>query len=413
MTPILVAAALSNRDWRPALQRQVRDHESDVVVELVRDRHQAMAEAVDIVVVDDDTSWITRPVVAGLNEAGKLVVGVFDPAEGDGFGERFLRQTGIHLVVPSDLPTEALIAFLRRHRPDRQQILDDATALALTDDLIPVAERRVLAVGGPSGAGATEVAIGLARLLAHDRTILVDADENHPGVSRRLGLGIHPHIVTAVDAVRHENVATTGASDASIMSCLARPAISHGTLPFDVIAGLASRDDWSLLRADEVVGLLDVLSLTWTNVIAKIGSTLDELPATPRYEVSRQVVTRAERVVAVTQASPTGLLHFIDWLVEAVPLAGDALIDVVVNQAPANPALRGQVETELVNIVGDRINSVTFLPTDRRVERAAWDATLTEKGPFLRHLSALVGPVPTRRNWRKTVLPALSPARAR
>ena len=59
MTPMLVAASLSNRDWRPALQRQVRDHESDIVVELVRDRHQALAEAVDIVVVDDDTSWIS------------------------------------------------------------------------------------------------------------------------------------------------------------------------------------------------------------------------------------------------------------------------------------------------------------------------------------------------------------------
>jgi hypothetical protein len=413
MTPMLVAAALSNRDWRPALQRQVRDHESDIIVELVRDRHQAMADAVEIVVVDDDTSWITRPVVSGLNEVGKLVVGVFDPAEGDGFGERFLRQNGIHLVVPSDLPTERLIDFLRQHRPDRQQILDDAAALAQTDDLIPAPERRVLAVGGPSGAGATEVAIGLAHLLANDRTILVDADENHPGVSRRLGLSVHPHIVTAVDAVRHESVAITNATEVSIMSCLARPAVSDGSLPFDVISGLASRDDWSLMRADEVVGLLDVLSLTWTNVIAKIGSTLDELPGTRRYEVSRHVVTRAERIVAVTHASPTGLLHFIDWLVEAVPLAGDAPIDVVVNQAPANPALRGQVETELLNIAGDRIESVTFLPSDRRVERAAWDATLTEKGPFLRHLSALVGTPPTRRIWRNTVLRAPSPTRAR
>ncbi len=406
MIPMLVAAALSNRAWRPALQRQVRDHESDIVVELVRDRHQALAEEVDIVIVDDDTSWITRPVVSGLNEAGKRIVGVFDPAEGDGFGERFLRDNGIDLVVPSDLPTDALIAFLRQHRPDRQQNLDDAAALQQLDDLIPVANRRVFAVGGPSGAGATEVAIGLAQLLSHDRTILVDADENHPGVSRRLGLNIHPHIVTATGVVRHGHTAGSGGADGSIESCLARPAITTGSLPFDVIAGLASRDDWSLLRADEVVGLLDVLSLKWTNVVAKIGSTLDELPGTPRYEVSRHLVRRAERIVAVTQASPTGLLHFVDWLVEAVPLAGDAPIEVVVNQAPTNPALRGQIETELLNITGDRINTLTFLPSDRRVERAAWDARLTEKGPFLRHLSTLVGALPSRRIWRKTALPS-------
>lgn len=398
---MLVAAALSNRQWRPALQRQVRDHESDIVVELVRDRHQALADPVDIVVVDDDTSWINRPVVSSLVEAGKKVVGVFDPLDGDGYGEKFLRENGIDLVVPADLPTESLIGFLRQHRPNRQQIADDGALLEHLDDRVHAAERCVLAVGGPSGAGATEVAIGLAQLLSGERTILVDADENHPGIARRLGLNIHPHIVTATDVIRHGQSTGGVTLDGSIDSCLARPAISSDDLPFGVIAGLASRDDWSLLRADEVIGLLDVVSQRWSNVVAKIGSTLDELPSTPRYEVSRQVLKRAERIVAVTHASPTGLLHFVDWLVEAVPLAGDAPIDVVINQAPTNPALRGQIETELLNITGDRMNSVSFVPMDRRVERAAWDAGLSKKGPFLRHLSAVIGPTPSRRRWRK------------
>jgi hypothetical protein len=411
---MLVAAALSNRAWRPALQRQVRDHESDIVVELVRDRHQALAKPVDIVVVDDDTSWVNRSVVAGLVEAGKRVVGVFDPDEGDGFGEQFLRENGIDLVVPADLPTEALIAFLRQHRPSRRQAIDDAAVLEQLDELIPVAERRVLAVGGPAGAGGTEVAIGIAQLLSHERTIVVDADESHPGISRRLGLNIHPHIVTATDVIRRGYCTPDDTLDVSIESCLARPVITSDDLPFDVIAGLASRDDWSLLRADEVIELLDALSQRWSNVVAKIGSTLDDLPGTPRYEVSRQVVGRAERIVAVTQACPTGLLHFIDWLVEAVPLAGDVPIDVVVNRSPANPALRGQIETELLNITGDRLNSVTFVPTDRRVERAAWDASLIHKGPFLRTLGSLFGPVPSRPRWRTFRMPArtASPERA-
>lgn len=409
MTPMLVAASLSNRDWRAALQRQVRDHESDIVVELVRDRHQALAEAVDLVIVDDDTSWISRAVVSSLVDAGKRIIGVFDPAEGDGYGEKYLRETGIDLVVPSDLPTEALIAFLRQHRPNRIQMLEDAAALEALDDLIPIAERRVVAVGGPSGAGATEVAVALAQLMSTQRTVLVDADENHPGLSRRLGLNIHPHIVTATEIIRHGHTVAPQGEDVSVASCLARPAINQGALPFDVIAGLASRDDWSLLRADDAVGLLDVLAQRWVNVIAKIGSTLDELPGTPRYEVSRQVIQRAERIVAVTQASPTGLLHFVDWLVDAVPLAGDAPIDVVVNKAPSNPAIRGQIETELVNITGERLNSIVFVPADRRVERAAWDATTVAKGPFLRSLSGLLGPVPSRYAWRKRSLPTRTP----
>ncbi|NNE97050.1 MAG: hypothetical protein HKN24_13575 [Acidimicrobiales bacterium] len=410
MRPVLVAAALSNRDWRPALQRHVRDHEADVVVELVRDRHQARAQDVDIVVVDDDTSWVSAAVVASLIEAGKRVVGIFDPAEADGYGEQFLRSLGIDLVVPADLPTEALIAFLRQHRPDREQTAQDAAALEHLDDRIPGPQRRIVAVGGPSGSGVTEVAVGLCQLLAGESTILVDTDENHPGVSRRLGLNIHPHIVTATDLVRRGSAA--GEASESLSACLARPAISPQELPFDVISGLASRDDWSLLRADETVALLDLLAQRWRNVVAKVGSTLDDLPGTQRYEVSRQVLRRAERIIAVTHASPTGLLHFVDWLVEAVPLVGDAPVDVVVNKAPANPAMRGEIETELVNITGDRMNSLLFVPADKRVERAAWDATLVSKGPFLRHLSGLLGTVPSRLGWRNVTVAERRPKAA-
>ncbi|NNF56026.1 MAG: hypothetical protein HKN03_16490 [Acidimicrobiales bacterium] len=402
--PLLIAAALSNRDWRSALQRQVRDHESDVVVELVRDRHQAMADLVDIVIVDDDTSWINAGVVSSLHGAGKCVVGMFDPTEGDGYGQDFLRENGIHRVVRADLPTDALIAFLRDHRPDRVQVQDDRALLDAYEDLTPIEERRITAVGGPSGAGSTEVAVGLAQLWSGDSAVLVDTDENHPAIARRLGLSIHPHIVTAVDAVRRPSASLGDISERTLESCTARSKLGQGDLPFHVIAGLASRDDWSLLRADEAVTLLDELTQRYTHVIAKVGSNLEELPGTPRYEVSRQVIKRADRVIGVADASPTGLLHFVDWLVDAVMLADNTLVDVVLNQAPSNPSRCLQLHEELLNITGDRLNTITFVPTDRRVERAAWDATTIAKGPFLRQLATLTGAPKSRLAWRRTAI---------
>ncbi len=402
-TPTLVAAALSTRSWRMALQRHVRDHEADLVVELVRDRFQALAEAVDIVVVDDDTSWLSAPAVTSLTEAGKRVVGLYDPAESDGYGQRFLRELGVSLVVPADLPVEALVAFLRQHRPDRCQAMDDRAALELHDDTVPRHKRRILAVGGPAGAGSTAVAIGLSQLLAGEPTILVETDENHPGLARRLGLAIHPHVVTAVDAVRRAGSSAAGTEDLAVEDCLARPVLGQEAPAFDVVVGLASRDDWSLLRADDALALLEHLSRHWTHVVAKVGSCLEDLPATPRYEVSRQVIGRADRIVGVGDASPIGLLHFVDWLVDAVPLCGNAPIDVVLNRAPSNPADRGQLHRELREIAGDRLSEVIFTPPDRRVGRAGWDATTIANGPFFRRLETIAGTPTGRWPWRRRV----------
>ena len=223
--------------------------------------------------------------------------------------------------------------------------------------------------------------------------------------------GSHSHaatsaseIVTAVAAVRRSSVDVGDISELTLEACTARAKLGQGELPFQVIAGLASRDDWSLLRADETITLLDELTQRYTHVIAKVGSNLEELPATPRYEVSRQVVKRADRVIGVANASPTGLLHFVDWLVDAVTLADNTVVDVVLNQAPANPSRCSQLHDELLNITGDRLNSITFVPSDRRVERAAWDATTIAKGPFLRHLAALAGAPKSRLAWRRTAI---------
>ncbi len=397
---MLVAACLSNRQWRGRLQSHVRDHESDMVVLLVRDRNQALAHTVEVVVVDDDTSWINAPVVDALHRSGKSVVGIFDPSESEGFGKRFLHDVGIELAIPSDLHTEALVAYLRQHRPRPATSFAEDDPTTAADGSAADLTHPVIAVGGPSGAGATEVAVGLAQLMAAEPTILVDTDESHPGLARRLGVSIHPHIVTAVHALQRASTPGFEAADLTVEECTARPVLGQPGLGFDVITGLASREDWSLLRADEVIDLVDHLTRRWTHVIAKVGSTLEEIPNTPRYEVSRQVIKRADRIIGVAHASPTGVLHFVDWLVDAVALADGAPIDVVVNRAPAGTAYASQLRDAVREIAGERLNSLTLVSNDRRVTRAAWDAATITAGPFLRGLSSLSGVQPSGSRWR-------------
>ena len=82
-------------------------------------------------------------------------------------------------------------------------------------------------------------------------------------------------------------------------------------------------------------------------------------------------------------------MRLVDWLVDAVTLAGDAPIDVVLNRAPASADRRRQLVDQLRSITGDRVDDIVSVPTDRRVERAAWDAALVPSGPFRRALADL------------------------
>lgn len=388
--PLLIGVALSTRSWRGALQRHCRDHVADVSVRLMRDAFDGTDGRVDLVIVDDDTSWLSLPVLASFREAGVVVIGIHDPLEADGHGQRHLRRLGVDVVLPCTLDVEDLLDRVRSVAPDRVSGERFAEFAANEDNRVPRNERQLLAVGGPAGAGATEVAICLAQLWGGFRPLLVDVDETHPSIARRLGLGIHPHIVTAVEAMRGERVTLDGFGSASIRDCLARAAVGAGPLPFDVIVGLASRDDWSLLRPDDVGSLLDELAARWPVVVARLGPNLEDLSRhVARYEASRTAVRRATRVVGVCDGSSVGVLRFIDWMVDVVMLAPETPLDVVVNRAPASPIARAQLTAQLREIAGERLGDIVVAPTDKRVERAAWDAALVRGGGLLKAVAAL------------------------
>lgn len=385
-----VTTSLSSRSWRGALQRHVRDHVADVVVTPVRDGVDCLERSPDVIVLDDDTSWLSIPFLTRAREAGTVVIGLFDPDESDGHGFAYLQRLGVDHTASAATTSDDLIELIRSVRPVRSDHRAFAELAASASDRIADHHRRVIAIGGPAGAGVTEITIGLAQVWSSGTPLVVDVDETHPSLARRLGLGIHPHLITAVEALRGEGstvLPIAPGEPTSLRQCLARPAIDGPNLPFDVIAGLASRDDWSLVRADELCELIDELAAQWPVVFARLGPQLEDLSRyVDRYDLSRSAARRAERLVGVCDASATGVLRFVDWLVDSLTLIGDTPIDVVLNRTPRSPGIRLQVEDQLRSIAGDRIGQIVPVPLDRRVERAAWDATTVGHGSFTKAL---------------------------
>lgn len=392
MTDVLtVGVALSSRPWRGQLQRHCRDHESDLAVVLLQQGADALNGTIDVLVVDDDTSWLSAPFAQSARDAGLGVIGLFDSADAEGYGRRQLQRFGIDTAFDATLDTPELVEAIRRHRRDKtmHRQFENLITDAGLGSVEPIERRAVIAIGGPAGAGATEVCLALASALVPKRPLVIDVDETHPSLARRLGLALHPHLLTAVDVHRREPL-LPGDGPTELDECLAKPLRGNDPRPFDVIAGLVTRDDWSLVRPDDVVGLIDACAQRWPAVLVRLGPSLEDLHRyCNRYELSRRSATTADHLVGVCDGSASGLLRFVDWLVDALGLIGDNPIDVVLNRAPRSPAQRDQLIDQLRSVAGDRIRSVVCAPIDKKLERASWEATVPATGPFHRAITGL------------------------
>ncbi|HVM02181.1 MAG TPA: hypothetical protein VM263_05870, partial [Acidimicrobiales bacterium] len=335
MGDLSVGVVFSARPWRAELQRYVRDHVVGVALRLVRDPRVGLDEDVDVMVVDDEASFLTAAYVAALRARAVRVVGVYDPAAPDDAGRVHLERLGVDLALPLGCGPEELVAVLRAVAPEGVEERFGELVAGLDLDVGPRAGGRVVAVGGPPGAGATEVAVALAAAAAGGRAVvLVDVDEVNPGVARRLGLSLHPHLLDALDAVRDPGPAPGGPG--ALAEALARPALASAeALPFDVVVGLANREDWALARGGDVAVLLDALRPRWDAVVVNLGPHLEDLGRwVERFGASRAALGVADAVVGVCEASPRGVLRFLDWLAEASPLVPSRPVHAVVNKVP-------------------------------------------------------------------------------
>ncbi|MFZ4514916.1 MAG: AAA family ATPase [Acidimicrobiia bacterium] len=406
MGDITLGIVASARSWRTDLQAHIRDHVTGVKAQILREPRMALEMDLDVIVIDDVSTFLAKSKVQVLQARGVRVVGIFDPDEQGGLGQGYLEQLGVDLALPSTTRSDDLLYAIEQLQPGRLQSTGDVAFDSIMADFdlahpetvvpdIPTAHGRVIAVAGPSGGGATEVAIGLADALAlrGDVALLVDADEQGPSVGRRLCYQLQPNILTAIDAALHQTHPLPQVVGRRIDHAL-------GHVGFHVIPGIANPDDWSQLRSSDVVDLLQETRRLWGYTVVNAGNSLEDLSAYgfERFGASRGVVSHADLVVVVGAASPVGLLRIFEWLVAYRMLDAQAPVYVVLNRAPGAKFKRAQLEAQLYENLG--VNGIVghcFVGDDDRVADADWEGRLVANGAFTKamlELANLIVPSP-------------------
>jgi hypothetical protein len=241
-----------------------------------------------------------------------------------------------------------------------------------------------VAVGGPSGSGARELAIGLATHWAHDgfSTLLVDANETTPGVARRLGLGLYPHLLTAVDRCRSDGLAGVEAALADQVA----------SMPFDVIVGLATPRDWDRVVPHDVETLLDECRTGWERVVVTTSPLIEDLQRWgDRFGVSRRALATADVVVGAasprhgaSSAISTGCRR------ESPHCRGG---DGAQQGAVVEAGRIFEARQQLLDVGGSLVDDVIELPFDRAVAAAEWDGKLVTRGIFRKGLAVVAAEV--------------------
>ncbi|MFT3852016.1 MAG: hypothetical protein QM733_04655 [Ilumatobacteraceae bacterium] len=371
-----VGVVLSTADWWSRLNAYAADHGSNVEVVVVRDAQAVLQSGLQIVCADDSVLWFNRSMVVQAEAAGITVVGI--RFSQDVSSDERLAAMGIGHRLNDSVAPAAMIDLLGRLRPFES--FDEI--VAGLEPPSPGGDGSRIVVGGPPGAGAREIAIGLAAEVGRaSSTILVDCSESSPGVARRLGLRLQPHVLDAAKL----------GPGVALADVLGRPAdgLESRALPFDVICGLPSPSDWQRLSPAMADDVLAACTASWRYRVATTSPTIEDLGRwVNRYAVSRYLLGSADVVVAVCEATPRGVVRFVDWLADAQT---PSPVRVVVNKTPKSRFVVGEVVEQLRSLCGDHIDVVTTVPFDRRVAIAEWDASLPTRGAFTRAMRSAAG----------------------
>jgi len=377
-----IGVVLSPRPWSGRLHAFIADHVPDVELVMVRDQQAAIEAGADVLLIDDATPWLTSSFAGRAESKGIRLVGIYDRRDG-GVGQARLAALGITHLLEESMPPDDVVFLLDRLRPAPGEEQVDPVRLGIGERF---ADERgsVVAVGGPSGSGAREIALGLAGEWADQgwRTLLVDANEVTPGIARRLGLGVYPHILTTVDRVRLVGISGVVASLADRV----------GRRQFDVVVGLPTVRDWDRLVPNDVDALLDTCRDGWDRIVVTTSPMIEDLQRWgDRFGVSRRVLASAEEVVGCCEPTPRGMLRYFDWIAEASRLRRD--VTTVLNKVPRSSRIGADAIRQLRDVGGGLIDDVYEVPFDRRVAVAEWDGVEVPRGPFRKALHVVAANV--------------------
>lgn len=373
MNEIEVALAVSARNWPDRLHRFLADHGGARVRAQVLAPEDALAETYEVLIIDDVSSFLTPRLVQELQRRQRMVLGVFDPSDGQNGKERLL-ECGVDQVIESAasadefvIAVRALVALAPYQRVDAPTEPEESTEGG-----------SLIAVGAPpGGCGATELAITIAtRLSRSGPTVLIDVDDVAPSVAQRLNLGLLPNIRTAIDAVQHRR------------GDLSRSFQASGEVK--VLCGFSGERDRTEIRPIELHDVIRELRGGFRSLVANVGSLFDGEGG--HMGLSRSVVAAADDVVGVGLGHPVSVSRTIAWSAAARSLNPGAARSILINRAPKSVYRRGEIKLEVARATG---LAVEFLPSDESVEAASWVGRPVASGRFRRAVDRLVDRHPT------------------
>lgn len=381
-----VALVFSPEAWVEGLHRHLTDHGGARVRQVIMDPSLAFDEVYGTVVVSHRWPALTRTFVEAVHRRGRCILGVFDPEEPA--GREFLVSLGVDRVLRSDASMAEFVDAFIAFAPEVHQPAPSVTALEAAVDGTPFSApaadgdrsrgKRLVAVGGTPGAGATELAIALTSMLSRQghRAVLVDTDEVVPSIAQRLGLPIEPNLRSAIEAVEY------GMGD--VDSALARAAPE-----LDVLSGLPNVGAWSQVRPTEVLDVIDALGRMRRYVVANVASRLEDVGrgGRGRYGISRAVVAEASELIGVAPATPVGVTRLLGWVTDVRALNASAPVHLAVNRSPRDAFRKAELDQEIRRTFEP--DSLAFLPHDPRVEAAAWSGALVPNGAYAKAVAEL------------------------
>jgi MinD-like ATPase involved in chromosome partitioning or flagellar assembly len=352
-----IGLAASARDWSDRLHRFLLDHGGGTISGRIMTTEQAISSSFEVLFIDDICSFLNSRLVIDLRSAGKVVVGVFESADGSD-AKRRLLEAGISDVIEAEATPEE---FLR---------LATSTA-AYTTPAEPASSDvhwqslRIGVIGPPGGVGVTEIAVGLAlELSQRHRTVLVDFNLNWPGIGQRLGIPVHPNLRTAIDLVLHDPERL-----ASAMHTLGR---------LSLVCGVANPGAAVVATAD-LVGLLSGLTSSHSHVVMDLGHFPDIEP---------ELLRGLDALLLVGTGDPAGVTRLIRCLELVAELTVPACeVGLVVNRIDKASRKRDEISA-LVHESAPGVPLV-LITEDRRLRRSAWDGSPTTAGTFNRAIRRL------------------------
>lgn len=360
--------------WVTGLTQWVSDHGGARLVGQALTTADIDPATFDLLVLDGWSSLLAKRLVDEVQREGAAVLVLVNADRPDAETAR-LRDLGVSLSLPVTAAPEEILARAREVAATRRAggLRPPPPPLRV----VPAPTGRLVTVLGDGGA--TELAVNLSAALARSgrSTVLVDLDTVDPSVAQRLGLALVPNVLTAVELVR------AGRFDPAGM-----PRLPGGPA---VIPGLANPREWDELGPVDGDELTRGLAARFEVTVAVVHPMLEDLAPLSglegRFDLARRTVERAAEVVVLAGGSPTGLVRAL-MLIGDVRALTQAPVHVVVNRIPASAFQRAEWREELERTFVPA--SLTFLPFDPRVEAAAWNGTLVERGRYHKEVRRLV-----------------------